>query len=253
MSDSTIEIPSDIEAEHDAWAAAIIKDPNEDRLRPDYHPDNYVRLLEKRAAVDVLTGVGTRRLLDERMEQLLNDDVRNIGFLFIDGNGFGKINKALSQEYGDEYVRQTARLLTKNLDDKKSETFRPGGDEFVVLLKDIHSNEELDEVGNRLAKIFSGGNYKTDGGVIPTVSIGGLFVNPDMTKDQLERSITGANIAMKYAKAHSKVEKPVQTEFKQQDKASIFLEFPPTDYVHFQESMHGVLASLPRPKPFIAK
>jgi len=252
MTDTTFEMPKDVAEEHEAWAASLANDPNEDRLRPDAHGDDYVRLLEERAAVDPLTGVKTRRLLNERMEQLLNANVRNIGFLFVDGNEFGQINKTLTQEYGDSVLQQTSRLLKLNVDEKTSEIFRAGGDEFVIFLNKIHSNEELDEIGNRLAEKFPGGNYESDGSVIPTVSIGGVFIGPEVTKAGLERALVAANMAMKDAKQISKTKDTVKTLFHQPD-VSIPLVFSPTVYTSFQETMHGPLASLPRPKPFVAK
>ncbi len=247
MSEPIPEMPKDIEEEYIALTNAITNDPNEDQFRPDYHSDDYVRILEERVAVDPLTGVKTRRLLNERMTQLLDDNVRNIGFLFVDGNGFGQINKTLSEEYGDDFLQRTSRLLTVNFDENKSEIFRLGGDEFVVFLKQIHSKEELDEIGNRLVEKFPGGNYESDGTVIPTVSIGGVFIGPEVTDEGLKRAIVAANMAMKDAKKLSGTKEFVKTMFHQQD-VFIPLAFFPSTYVPFQEAIHGSLASLPRPK-----
>lgn len=244
--------PSEVAEAMDALMKQIVNDPNDQRLRPDYHGDDYVRLLEERAAVDALTGLGTRRLLDERMKQLTDENVHSIGFLFLDVNDFKQVNeKPLNYNYGDNYIQRTASELKDNIARKKTEAFRRGGDEIVVLLKGVHSQEDVDEVGERLVHVFTGGNESRDGVVIPTVSIGGAFVGGEENKE-LEQVLLGAELAMKDAKEEVKKQPKIEIKFNKEG-VIIPLRFSPSNYFSFQESIHGPLASLPRPKPFVVK
>lgn len=246
--------PADVVEAYRAWVQQISADRNDSRLEPDFYRRDYVSALEERATIDKLTGAKTRRVLDERMQQLIDNKARNVGFLFLDGNQVKQINDKLSDGYGDNYIQRTAIKLKDNTDSKKTEIFRRGGDEFVLIVDGITSSEELDAVGQRLCGIFSGGNETDNGAVIPTVAIGGMFLGADANEDQLENVLGQAEAAMKYTKKQTSamVDQYKTTKFHQED-ASVDFHFAPSSYVRYEASNADMVALIPKPQVSLVK
>jgi diguanylate cyclase (GGDEF)-like protein/PAS domain S-box-containing protein len=91
------------------------------------------------AFYDPLTGLPNRRLLMDRLRQVLTSSTRsgNEGaLLFIDLDDFKTLNDTLGHDMGDLLLQQVAHRLTTCL--REGDTVaRLGGDEFVVVLKDL--------------------------------------------------------------------------------------------------------------------
>jgi diguanylate cyclase (GGDEF)-like protein/PAS domain S-box-containing protein len=98
--------------------------------------------LEAKATTDPLTGAGNRRLLEERFAQYAAAGARRITLLYIDLDGFKRINDHAGHGAGDlalaRYVRRLRAML--RADDA---LVRIGGDEFVVLAP--HATREDDD------------------------------------------------------------------------------------------------------------
>ncbi|OEZ99986.1 putative bifunctional diguanylate cyclase/phosphodiesterase [Duganella phyllosphaerae] len=88
------------------------------------------------AFFDVLTGLPNRRLLMDRIDQLLASSQRGGTFsavMFVDLDRFKTINDARGHAVGDAVLCQAAARLEQTV--RKADTVaRIGGDEFVVLL-----------------------------------------------------------------------------------------------------------------------
>ncbi|TYQ12449.1 UNVERIFIED_ORG: diguanylate cyclase (GGDEF)-like protein [Zoogloea ramigera] len=88
------------------------------------------------AFYDVLTGLPNRRLLMDRIEQLLASSQRGATFsavMFVDLDRFKTINDARGHAIGDAVLCKVAARLEQAV--RKADTVaRIGGDEFVVLL-----------------------------------------------------------------------------------------------------------------------
>jgi len=88
------------------------------------------------AFYDVLTGLPNRRLLMDRIDQLLASSQRGATFsavMFVDLDRFKTINDARGHAIGDAVLCKVAARLEQAV--RKSDTVaRIGGDEFVVLL-----------------------------------------------------------------------------------------------------------------------
>lgn len=101
---------------------------------------------------DQLTGLPNRRLLLDRFNQVVARGIRHhehVVLLFIDLDGFKRINDTLGHTVGDRVLQQLAARLTACI--RASDTAcRYGGDEFVVLLPEIQT---LDQAAAVMAKI----------------------------------------------------------------------------------------------------
>ena len=94
---------------------------------------------EHLALHDALTGLPNRRLLEDRMANMLERAERNhshAAILVVDLDGFKQINDTHGHAVGDEFLREVALRLGKVV--RKADTLaRSGGDEFTVLVSDI--------------------------------------------------------------------------------------------------------------------
>ncbi|KXS38312.1 MAG: sensory box/ EAL domain/GGDEF domain containing protein [Halomonadaceae bacterium T82-2] len=110
------------------------------------------RKLAYQATHDALTGLANRALFSERLSQDVDFAARKgrtVAVLFIDLDGFKPINDTLGHKVGDELLVSVARILTHSL--RTSDTLaRLGGDEFVLLLPDLNTPEEAEDVAGRL-------------------------------------------------------------------------------------------------------
>lgn len=92
--------------------------------------------LERLVRRDALTGVGNRRLLDERLAYELERHERtraSLTLLALDLNGFKEYNAALGRDAGDRLLQRVAEALEASVP-AKATVVRTGGDEFRILL-----------------------------------------------------------------------------------------------------------------------
>jgi diguanylate cyclase (GGDEF)-like protein len=108
--------------------------------------EDNIKTVQKFAYHDELTGLPNRRLLEDRygLAVARSDRQRdNVALLFIDIDGFKKINDAFGHSVADRILQLFADRLVGCI--RASDTAcRYGGDEFVVLLSD--SNGRADAV-----------------------------------------------------------------------------------------------------------
>lgn len=110
---------------------------------------------ERRAWIDSLTGLGNRRLLDDRLESVFAEQRRHnedMSIVVLDLDNFKGLNDTLGHSAGDELLAFVGELLRSSL--RTSDIgLRYGGDEFVAILlgSDV---EEAAETADRLIKLF---------------------------------------------------------------------------------------------------
>ncbi len=87
--------------------------------------------LRDMAMADVLTGLGNRRQLEERLPALLA--TTPISCLMIDVDHFKRFNDTHGHDAGDAVLRAVGKVLTDSTRGS-GDAFRYGGEEFIVLL-----------------------------------------------------------------------------------------------------------------------
>ena len=106
---------------------------------------------------DSLTGLPNRRKLEMELQKALTEATNNhhfVGILFIDIDRFKDINDSLGHKMGDKFIQTMAKRLKENLrpDDIIS---RQGGDEFVILLKNLTNSLALEEMAARISQVMA--------------------------------------------------------------------------------------------------
>jgi len=101
--------------------------------------------LEHLAHYDALTDLPNRLLLQLRLEHAMQQTARHkgrVGIVFIDLDDFKKVNDSLGHTTGDELLKAVAGRWLKRL--RAEDTLgRLGGDEFLLLLENIKSTDEV--------------------------------------------------------------------------------------------------------------
>ncbi|SDL65069.1 PAS domain S-box-containing protein/diguanylate cyclase (GGDEF) domain-containing protein [Geoalkalibacter ferrihydriticus] len=122
------------------------------------------REIERLACFDQLTDLPNRTLLLDRLHQaisLAGRDERMLAVLFLDLDHFKKINDSLGYSVGDSMLQAIAQRLRQCV--RASDTLsRIGGDDFVVLLNSIHSENDVLSVVRHLQEAL-----------VPPVRVGG--------------------------------------------------------------------------------
>ncbi|HHJ18090.1 MAG TPA: EAL domain-containing protein [Gammaproteobacteria bacterium] len=108
--------------------------------------------LRHQATHDVLTGLGNRSLLQERLEQLPEMSCptgKSVAVLMLDLNRFKEINDTLGHHVGDLVLKEVSRRLASAVGSANM-LARFGGDEFAILIPTCSEREEIVEVADRL-------------------------------------------------------------------------------------------------------
>jgi diguanylate cyclase (GGDEF)-like protein len=114
-------------------------------------------LIHHLATYDALTGLPNRQMLLDEMEHTLSRaqlSNKQIALLFLDLNGFKKVNDTLGHSVGDELLVQAAKRL-QELIRGSDLVARLGGDEFVIVLESIAMMEDVQAIMNKVSREIS--------------------------------------------------------------------------------------------------
>ncbi len=103
---------------------------------------------------DALTGLPNRILLRDRMSQAIALASRNrkrVGVLMLDLDHFKDINDSLGHQIGDGLLEAVALRLKGCLRESDIAS-RLGGDEFVIVLPEVSSDSDIEEVVQKLLR-----------------------------------------------------------------------------------------------------
>ena len=153
------------------------------------------------AYYDTLTDLPNRHFLRERLEQALNYQPDLLGFLFIDLDGFKKVNDTQGHSAGDILLQQVARRLMSVLPENGF-LARMGGDEFVILLGELQSVTDVLPFARVVLSVIAEPFLIYDQTVQLTTSIG-ISVYPEHG-DSAEDLIRTADVALYQAKNKGK-------------------------------------------------
>jgi diguanylate cyclase (GGDEF)-like protein len=157
-----------------------------------------------KANYDTLTGLCNRECFMQKLKDIYYDSKRNgkkFALLFIDIDYFKAINDTEGHKVGDKVLK----ILSKRLKDSVRKTdvvARFGGDEFIVLLKDIHNIEDVVVYAQKILKKIKE-KIEIDGKKYFVSASIGISIYPDNGED-LDKLIVYSDIAMYKSKSDGK-------------------------------------------------
>lgn len=151
---------------------------------------------------DALTGLPTRHLLFDRLEVTIARSVRSqtlCALLMIDLNDFKSVNDTFGHHVGDLLLVAFAGRVRKVV--RKTDTVaRMGGDEFVIVLDDLHRESEALAVAELLQESLVPPFVLPNGTSIVIGASIGICIGPNDTDDAASL-LKSADVAMYQAKS----------------------------------------------------
>lgn len=172
--------------------AGSISDVNEQKK----YEDRIYRL----AYYDYLTNLPNRVALNEKMISIfsnVSDTTCLAALYYVDLDNFKHINDTLGHTYGDLLLQAMADALLL-LKQENYYPFRVGGDEFIIIIDNLYSMDEIVLWAEKILDLLQGDWIIPEGETYVSTSIG-ITVIPDDGKD-VPKILKNADAAMYVAK-----------------------------------------------------
>lgn len=137
---------------------------------------------------DALTSLPNRILFYDRLNQAIagaRRDKESLAVLYLDLDGFKLINDTYGHDAGDALLREAARRIVACV--RESDTVaRMGGDEFTVILRNVHALHSNDRVVNGIVEAIARPFLQNGKNCSVSASIGiALYPDHGETAEQL--------------------------------------------------------------------
>jgi diguanylate cyclase (GGDEF)-like protein len=140
--------------------------------------------LERQALYDELTGLPNRRLLAERLSQILaiaEREYQTVALFCIDLDGFKTVNDQLGHWIGDLLLKQVSHRMLVHV--RKSDTLaRMGGDEFTWLVAHVSGKDQAARLAETMLRTLSE-PYEIEGQTIEITASIGITLYPEYSTD----------------------------------------------------------------------
>jgi diguanylate cyclase (GGDEF)-like protein len=161
---------------------------------------NLYAQLESQAATDALTGLLNRRGFHQALEAnlaRLDRSGKRMAILYVDLDGFKRINDSLGHAAGDQVLRQVGDLLRSSLR-PYDVLARMGGDEFTALLDGLEHPEDAARIAEKLIELVSV-RHRVDGMDVTLGASIGIASYPECGRS-VDGLMRAADMAMYEAK-----------------------------------------------------
>jgi len=153
---------------------------------------------------DMLTRLPNRTLLQDRLNQAILHTKRSntkLAIMFLDLDRFKVVNDTLGHIIGDQLLQAVSNRLKKCL--REGDTLaRIGGDEFTLLLPEIHSRSDSEQIANKIIEALKSPFHIDKHELFVSTSIGIAHYPDDGAT--METLIKHADIAMYHVKDNGK-------------------------------------------------
>ncbi len=158
--------------------------------------------LLRQAQRDVLTDLPNRALFDQHLQEALAHGAqfeRKVAIFCLDLDRLKQVNDSFGHAAGDLCLKEVAHRLTRRLGERGT-VARTGGDEFMLLLGDLHQPEQAEEVAAALVRELKAAVPSPCGDLAISGSIGlALYPDDAVTTEQLWRDADAAMYQAKQA------------------------------------------------------
>jgi diguanylate cyclase (GGDEF)-like protein/PAS domain S-box-containing protein len=160
--------------------------------------------MQHMAQYDALTHLPNRALFNDRLQQAIAAAQRNkarLALMFIDLDKFKPVNDTYGHGVGDLLLKEVALRIQDCL--RESDTAaRIGGDEFVILLPAIETQQDASMVGEKILHALNQ-PFALAGHILNISGSIGVAVYPEHGKDE-KLLVKSADIAMYHAKKNGR-------------------------------------------------
>ncbi|MDT2047805.1 EAL domain-containing protein [Priestia flexa] len=173
----------------------------------------YEEKIKQLAYYDSLTNLPNRYWLNKQLKKLFIADEfpELVAVLFLDLDRFKSINDTLGHYYGDVLLRRVAERL-ENCVPSSSFVSRHGGDEFILVLQDLHTVEEIKKMAEKIVKEMALPFFLNGHKFFTSTSIGISLLSKECKKqvsfeevdELIEQLIKQADMAMYVAKRNGR-------------------------------------------------
>ncbi|MBV9802598.1 MAG: EAL domain-containing protein [Solirubrobacterales bacterium] len=161
--------------------------------------------LAHQAFHDPVTHLANRALFNERVRHAVARTLRDgvgMAVLFVDLDDFKTVNDSLGHAAGDRVLLEVAQRVSASV--RAADTAaRFGGDEFAILLEDVHDPQPAVETAERILESLGRPLQLDDNHLVIRASLGISVVEPGNATDA-DELIRNADAAMYIAKAEGK-------------------------------------------------
>jgi|GEM_PF-4573313 len=175
-----------------------------DEIARDSHDALLQHHLAYLAYYDSLTHTVNRQFFVQHLEHLIAQNVtKPFALMAIDLDGFKNVNDTYGHATGDWLLQQVAERL-KNILRQGDLICRFGGDEFVILFKNITDRKIIEDIANRALGIIASPFHHDDASLIQVGASVGIakFPKDGNTADELMQK---ADAAMYHIKQNGKM------------------------------------------------
>lgn len=183
---------------------------DDDKIEIDYYLDSLCKTDQKRerGLRDVLTGCRNRNYFEEFKREFEEDfdpgrNNNQLGFIFVDLNGLKIVNDSKGHSAGDDLLIEAVKILKENFR-KGDHVYRIGGDEFVIVCKNVENDNEFED--NLTKKI----NSEKLRNASVSMSFGLAVFNKD-TDFSLDDTLKRADDNMYYDKHSANIFNPLKS------------------------------------------
>jgi diguanylate cyclase (GGDEF)-like protein/PAS domain S-box-containing protein len=153
-----------------------------------------VRELRRTTQTDMLTGISNRHYLEGCLRALIAEFeglTPTAGLLFMDIDHFKQVNDVYGHDTGDKVLRMVAATLHHSL--RKTDCLgRWGGEEFLAILYDVTSSEELSSISEKLRTLVAYSRLDLAAASLTvTISVGATLLLSADTSESIVRRADG--------------------------------------------------------------
>lgn len=137
------------------------------RVRSALRTQAFIRLLEEKAMLDSLTGLGNMNMFEHRLESEVALRIRThqpLAVIAIDVDGFQEINDMFGHRFGDRALKAIAKIIS-TICRVEDVTCRLSGDAFAILTPNTKS-EQAQLLGKRLFKALADLQLEHEGNAV---------------------------------------------------------------------------------------
>ncbi|MEP2470674.1 MAG: GGDEF domain-containing protein, partial [Paracoccaceae bacterium] len=138
---------------------------------------------EEQALTDALTGLKNRRGMNQILRDLISHG-ENFALMQLDLDHFKAVNDTTGHAAGDYVLQQVARIMLNEVRGHDIVT-RAGGDEFVLILRDVEEERIIEGIASRIIErlseplFFQGERCDVSGSAGTTLSVNYPLPSPD--------------------------------------------------------------------------